>query len=112
VADDGENVLVGDDVLRVGDADVGLGLVVERNQLNLEALLLQGPLELLDRELRAEFDALAERRLTAAERALRRDLDGALALCVQVRGRKPRDGQDGDERKNEVGPVTDHRCPP
>src|SRR5438445_727631 len=113
VTDDGENVLVGDDVLRVGDADVGLGLVVEGDQLHLEALLLQGSLELLDRQLRAELDALAERRLTAAERTLRRDLDGALAaLPFHHRGREPRHGQNGDERKNEVDPVTHHRCPP
>src|SRR6267142_1049965 len=50
---------------------------------------------------------------TAAERALRGDLDGALAaLRLEIRGRERRHGQDGDERKNEVAPVTDHRCPP
>ena len=33
MADHDEDVLVGDDVLRVGHADVGLGLIVERNEL-------------------------------------------------------------------------------
>jgi len=80
VADDDHDVLVGDDVLRVGHADVGLGLVVVGHQLDPEAGLLQVALELLDGELRAELDALAERRLAAAERALRRDLDRSLAL--------------------------------
>ena len=57
--------LVGDDVLGVRHTDVGLGLVVEGHELDLEALLLERALELLDGELRAELDALAERRLTA-----------------------------------------------
>ena len=38
------NVLVGDDVLGVGDADVGLGLVVEGHELDLPARLLRLPL--------------------------------------------------------------------
>ena len=82
MTDHRENILVGDDVLRVRHADVGLGLVVEGYELDLEALFLEGALEFLDGELRAELDALAERRLTAAERTLRGDLDGALAPCA------------------------------
>ena len=61
-----QDVLVGDDVLGVGHADVGLGLVVEGHELDLEARLLEGALELLDGELGAELDALAERGLAAA----------------------------------------------
>ena len=83
--DDREDVLVGDDVLAVGDADVGLGLVVVRHELDLETHLLERALELLDGELGAEFDAFAERGLPAAERALGGDLDRPFALRVDRR---------------------------
>src|SRR5262249_56338302 len=108
----GEGGLGGVGVLRGGHGGVGLGLVGEGGELDVEALLLEGTLEPLDGELRAELDALAERRLTAAQRALRGDLDGALALRVRARGRKQRNGQNGDECQNEVAPVMAHRCPP
>src|SRR5439155_18397449 len=103
----------GDDVLRVRDSDVGLSLVVEGNQLDLEALLREVALELFDGELCAELDALAEGRLTAAEGALGGDLDSALAgLRLQLGRRNQRHGQNREERENEADPVTDHRCPP
>jgi hypothetical protein len=98
VADHHEDVLIGDDVLRVGHADVGLGLVVERNQLDLEALLGEIAAELLDGELRAQLDALAEGRLTAAEGALGGDLDRALALRPELGRRNQRHGQNREER--------------
>src|SRR4029434_1060087 len=85
--DDTENVLVGDDVLGVGHADVGLGLVVERYQLDLPAGLFEVALELLDGQLRAELDALTECGLAARERALGCDLDRAFALGIHWGGR-------------------------
>jgi hypothetical protein len=94
MADDGEDVLVGDDVLRVGHAHIGFGLVVEGHEFHLEAHLLERPLVLLDRELRAELDSLAQRRLTAAEGTLGGDLDGALALGLELGS-----GGDGDQRE-------------
>src|SRR2546422_8311015 len=78
MADDGENVLVRDDVLRVRHADVRLGLIVERDQGDLVAHLREVAPPLLDGELGAELDALTEGRLAAAERALGGDLDRAL----------------------------------
>src|SRR5262249_11596572 len=59
---------------------VGLGLIVEGHELHFVAHLLQVALHLLDGELRAELDALAQRSLTAGERTLGGDLDGALGL--------------------------------
>jgi len=65
VTDDGHDVLVGDDVLGVGDADVGLGLIVEGHELDLVAHLLEIALQLLDGELGAELDAFAQSGLAA-----------------------------------------------
>src|SRR5574341_1044533 len=112
VPDHGQDVLVGDDVLRVGHADVGLGLVVERYQFDLEAHLLEVALELLDGELRAELDALAEGGLAAAQRALRGDLDGALALGLQVGGRRQgHHGEGGQQNEGETDRIATHRDP-
>src|SRR5215475_505078 len=105
MADDGQDVLVGDDVAGVGDTHIGLGLVVEGHELDLEPHLFERSLELVDGELRTELDALAERRLAARERALRRDLDGSLALRVDWRrAGHERDG--GDQTEGEDGKHT------
>jgi hypothetical protein len=86
VADDRQDVLVGDDVLAVGHADVRLGLVVERYEIDLEARLLETAFELVDGELGAELDAFTKCRLATRERALGGDLDGALALGLERGG--------------------------
>ena len=71
---------VRDNVLRVGHAHCRRGLVVVRYQLDRETEPLEGPLQVLDRELDAELERLAGGRERAGERALRRDLDDARGL--------------------------------
>src|SRR5262245_103468 len=111
MADDDHDRLVGDDVLRVRDADVRLGLIVVRDQLDLEAGFLEIALELLDAELRAELDAFTERGLAAAQRALRRDFD-RLALRGGSRPqRQEGDGQRRAERENAAGACRFHKGP-
>ena len=69
------DVGIGDHVSRVGDADLWLGLVVLRHQDQLVAKILEGLARFFHRELRAEFDVLAEGSLLAGERRLHGDLD-------------------------------------
>ena len=64
----------------------------------------------VDAELRAELDALTERRLAARERALRGDLDGALALRVAGDGK--RDGGGEDEGGDDAERRANHGWPP
>ena len=75
VADDPEDRGIRDDALRVGDAGVGIALVVEGRELDLEPELCQGSGELLDGELGAVLDVGADRGHAAREGALRGDLD-------------------------------------
>ena len=60
----------------LADADVGPPLIVEGHELHPEPCPLEGALELLDRELGAEPDALSVRGPLRRERTLRGDLDG------------------------------------
>src|SRR5262245_22086508 len=101
--DDGENLFVGDDVLGIRDADIGLGLIVVGHELVLEAHLGEVAAERLYRELGAELDAFAERRLTTAQGALRGDLNGALPLRLEGRGRGNQRHAEG-QRQQEHGP--------
>ncbi len=113
MANDGQDVLVGDDVLRVGHAHVRLSLVVVGHERDLVTHLLKVALEVLNRELGAELDALTEGRLTATERALGGDLDRALAaLGFQVRRSRQRyQAENGQESECEMDRVADHRGP-
>jgi hypothetical protein len=97
VADHRVDVLVRDDVLRVRHAHVGLRLVVEGNELDLVARLLERALQLVDGELRAELDAFAQGGLPTGERALRGDLDRAFAL--RVARHRHRDQRNGDRQQ-------------
>jgi hypothetical protein len=63
VPDDADNRRVCDDVLGVGDADIGGRLIVERGKLYLEAQLLERFAQLLNRQFRAIADADADIRL-------------------------------------------------
>ena len=107
VADDGDDVLVRDHVPCVGDADVGLGLIVERHDLDLVPHRLQRTLVLFHCQLRAQLDAFAERSLAATERALRRDLDRALTLGVEPRAE--RQEGDGQRRTHSEDAASDGR---
>jgi hypothetical protein len=96
VADDQQYVGVGQDVARVGDADLGLRLVVVRHEHEIVAERLEALDRLLDGELRAELDRLADRRLLARERRLGRDFDAPL-LCPRLgRGQGGR-GENGKD---------------
>jgi hypothetical protein len=111
VADDHHDVLVGDDVLRVRHADIGLGLVIVGHHLDLEAGLLEWTLELLHGQLRPELDAFAQRRLAAGERTLRCNLDGALALGVHWGGRRDEaHGERQAENQDAADEVRTHEC--
>src|SRR6266700_1793278 len=97
MADHREDVLVRDDVLGVRDADVWLGLIIEGDELDLVPHLLERALQLVDGELGAQLDALAERGLPAREWALRGDLDRAFAL--RVAGHRRRDQPDRNRQQ-------------
>ena len=90
MTDDDEHVGVGNHVARVGHADFRLGLVVLGHQHQVIAKIFECLGRFLDRELRAEFDMLAERGLFAGKRRLHGDLDLAL---LRPRGRRRRHNQ-------------------
>jgi hypothetical protein len=111
--DHADDVPVGDDVPRVGDADVGLGLIVERNELHLPARLLDRTLELLEGQLCPQLDALTQGGLTARERALGRDLHRPLSLCADRGGRRDeRHGHRQAEDQRSTDTPNAHEVPP
>ena len=81
--------------MRVGDANRRFRLVVMRHQYQIVAHRFESFDRLFHRELRAELDMLAKRRLLAGERPLDGDLDFAL-----LRPLSTRHGGDQRDHKN------------
>ena len=78
MADYDQDIGIGDDVARVGDPNLRFRLIVVRDQDEIIAQSFEGVDRLLDRQLRAELDTIADRRLLAGKRRLHGDLDRAL----------------------------------